>query len=155
MADKLQVDVRKEGALKRAINSKGWLSEEVVAAGQLRQGKVPSMKSMMLGSALVEVLRPKRSKLLPRHFVLAATDDRVIAFKARGSGDEDTDLYYAHFNSEEAGSWPRGSVRITDLEDGERSNGGTLVIGNESMPINRPNQNGDPSTNELLKLLSE
>lgn len=154
MADKLKVDVRKDGALKRAINSTDWLSEEVVAAGQLRQGKNPSMAAMMLGTALMEIVR-KRSKLVPRHFILAATGDRVIAYKAWGTGDEDTDLYIASFKNNEAGSWPRASVRITDLDDGERSLGATLVIGDEQFPVNRPNQNGDPSTNELIRLLSE
>jgi hypothetical protein len=105
VADKLKVDVRKDGALKRAINSKGWVPEEVLAAGQLRQGKNPSMTAMLTGTALIEVMR-KRSKLVPRHFVLAATDDRVIAYKAWGSGDEDSDLYHASFKNNEAGSWP-------------------------------------------------
>jgi hypothetical protein len=42
------------------------------------------MAAMVTGLALVEVLRPRRSKLLPRQFVLAAPGERLVAFKALG-----------------------------------------------------------------------
>jgi hypothetical protein len=45
---------------------------------------------MLTGRALFELLRPRRSRLVPRHFVLAVTASRVIAFRAWGGGDGGT-----------------------------------------------------------------
>lgn len=50
--------------------------EEVIAAGQLKQGRTPSMAAMVTGAALFEVLRPRRSKSLPKGFALAVTANR-------------------------------------------------------------------------------
>jgi hypothetical protein len=71
--DGISVESWKAGAIKRALNESGWLGDEVIAAGQLRQGKAPSLVAMVTGWALVELLRPRRSKSLPRQFVLAST----------------------------------------------------------------------------------
>ena len=71
------------GSIKRALNESGCLDEEVIAAGELMQGVEPSLVSMVTGLALIELARPRRSKSLPRNFVLAVTADRVVAFKAR------------------------------------------------------------------------
>ncbi len=73
------------GALTRAPNESGWLEDEVIAAGHCRQGKAPSLAATITGTALIQVLRPRRSKLLPRQFVLAATADRLVALKPSGS----------------------------------------------------------------------
>jgi hypothetical protein len=147
------------GTQKQALNEAGWLGGEVRAAGQLRQGSAPSMAAMVTGAALVEVFRPRRSKLLPRHFVLAVTEDRVVAFKASGGSGEDAGSpYIISIRDGEEGSWPRDAVRITELEEGDQSKGGMLEIqtdsGVERIPVARPNLNGDPDTDELLRLLS-
>jgi hypothetical protein len=144
------------GAIKRALNESGSLSEEVIAAGELRQGKEPSVVSMITGWALIELLRPRRSKSLPRHFVLAVTSDRVIAFKARGGADgENGDgPYRLWIRPGERGSWPKPSVRLLDRPEDAKSTVGTLVLdGLERIPVFRPNPDRDPSTDELLEVL--
>jgi len=145
--------------LKRALNASGWLDQEVVAAGHFRQGKSQSMAAMITGTALIEFLRPRRSKLLPRQFVLAATRDRLVAFKALGVGiGEQTDIdyrYEARIKPGEQGSFRRADVSLTDLPDGVKSEGGTLVIGTERIPIVRPGgPTDDPNTDELVELLA-
>jgi hypothetical protein len=154
MASTIKVETAEPGAIKKALNEAGWLDEEVVAAGQLRQGKAPSTLAMITGAALVEVLRPRRTKSLPRHFVLAATADRIVAFKASGGSRESDRVYEMRVKPDEQGSWPRSEVRIVDLPEGATSKGGTLKLGIESLPVARPNLSGDPSTDELIELLS-
>ena len=82
---------------------------------------------------LWQILRPRRSKLLPRQFVLIATRERLVAFKARGVGiGESTDLnhrYEARIKPGEAASFPRAGATVTDLPEGARSESGTLLIG--------------------------
>ena len=143
------------GAFKQALNQSGWIDGEVIAAGQLRQGKALSMVGMITGTALIELARPRRSKSLPRHFVLAATADRVVAFKASSLVmGEDTGPEMVRIKQGECGSWPRASVRLVDLPDGAQSKGGTLELeGTERLPVARPNLDGDPNTDELLELL--
>jgi hypothetical protein len=143
------------GAIKQALNASGWLDEEVIAAGQLRQGKPMTVVGMLTGLAAIELARPRRTKSLPRQFVLAATADRIVAFKAwdGGSGDGDGP-YLMRVNPGEQASWPRSSVRLVDLPDGARSKGGTLELaGTERFPVSRPNLHGDPDTDELIDLL--
>ena len=143
------------GAIKQALNQTGWLDAEVVAAGHLRQGKAPTLAGMITGTALIELARPRRSKSLPRHFVLAATADRVVAFKASGYVlGEGSGPYMLKIKPGECGSWPRGSIRMVDLPEGPHSDGGTLELaGSERLPVSRPNLDGDPNTDELLELL--
>lgn len=135
------------GAIKQALNQSGWIDGEVIAAGQLRQGKAPSMVGMITGTALVELARPRRSKSLPRHFVLAATADRVVAFKASSLVmGEETGPEMVRIKPGERGSWPRASLRLIDLPDGAESKGGTLELeGAERLPVSRPNLDGDPT----------
>ena len=142
-------------AFKQALNQSGWIDGEVIAAGQLRQGKALSMVGMIAGTALIELARPRRSKSLPRHFVLAATADRVVAFKASSLVmGEDTGPEMVRIKQGECASWPRASVRLIDLPDGAQSKGGTLELeGTERLPVARPNLDGDPNTDELLELL--
>ena len=149
----LKVALERPDSLKRAIVESGRLADEVLAVGQLRQGKAPSTLGMVTGAALLEVLRPRRSKLLPRHFVLVATATEVVAYKASG-GSPENGPYEIRIHDEEAGRWPRSDVRMTDLEQGDRSRGGTLIVAGESVPVARPNLDGDPSTDELFALLS-
>jgi hypothetical protein len=145
------------GTIKQALNAGGWLDGEVIAAGQLRQGEPPSLLAMASGLALIELARPKRSRALPRQFVLAATADRVFAFKSVGGsrGEADVASYTVRIKPGPWASWPRSSVRLVDLPDGAQSAGGTLELaGTERFPVSRPNLNGDPSTDELIDLLS-
>lgn len=150
------INVHTEGsmALKEAVAASGWIDGEVVAVGQLRQGKAPSTLGMVTGAALIEVLRPRRSKLLPRHFALVVTPTEVLAFKASGGSPEHGGEYEMRIQDSVAGRWPRDQVRITDLDSGPSSRGGTLEIAGESLPVARPNLDGDPSTDELLGVLA-
>jgi hypothetical protein len=142
------------GSIKRALNESGCLDEEVIAAGELMQGVEPSLVSMVTGLALIELARPRRSKSLPRNFVLAVTADRVVAFKASGGADGETGgPYLLSIRPEEHHSWPRESVRLVDLSRGAASTGGTLVLeGIERVPVWRTNS-PQPDTDELLELL--
>lgn len=143
------------GAIKRALNESGWLDDEVVAAGELVQGAEPSLASMITGLALIELIRPRRSKSLPRDFVLAVTADRVVAFKANGGADGETGgPYLLSIRPGERGSWQRESVRLVDLRAGSKSRSGTLVLdGLERVPVWRTNHS-DSSTDELIELLA-
>ncbi len=151
----MRLETATDGVMKLALNESGLIDGDVVAAGQLRQGKAPSMAAMMTGVALVEILRPRRSKLLPRHFVLALTETEAFAFKASGGSSEDSSsVYYVNIREEVAARFPRDAITLTDLTDGDSSKGGTLTIGGESLPVARPNLNGDPNTDELLAVLA-
>ena len=103
---------------------------------------------MLTGLAAVEALAAAPLKALPRRFVLAVTHDRVIAFTTLSSGDDD-DLYELWARPDEAGSWPRESVRLIDLA---KATAGTLELAGERAPVYRPSN--DPSTEELFKLLA-
>jgi hypothetical protein len=140
------------GAIKKALNDGGWVDGLVLAAGDLRQGKEPSLTSMLTGTALVEVLRPPCSKSLPRHFVLVLTADRIVAFKALGSGNDEAGVYELWLRPDEFASWPREAVRLVDLAQGADSTAATLELdGVDRVPVYGPN---DPSTGELLELLT-
>jgi hypothetical protein len=144
------------GAIERALSESGCLAEEVIAAGELKQGKEPSVVSMITGWALVELLRPRRSKSLPRHFVLALTADRVVAFKARGGadGEDGSGPYRLWIRPGERGSWSSASVRLVDRPEDAKSTVGTLVLdGFERIPVFRPNPDRDASTDALLERL--
>jgi hypothetical protein len=157
MASGGRITVRTDtaGNLRRALNDSDWLDEEVLAAGHFRQGKAPSMAGMITGTALIEVLRPRRSKLLPRQFVLAATRDRMVAFKALGIGhgqETDLDYYYeVKIRPGEQASLPRAKVSLTDLSERLETKSGTLVIDGERIPIMLDD---DPNTAELVGLLA-
>lgn len=129
------------------------LGEEVLAAGELRQGKAPSMASMMSGAALFELLRPRRSKVLPRRFALAVTADRVVAIKALGVSSDEGDSYRVFLRGGECGSWPRSEVWL-EAPEGVAGKGGTLHLGSERVPVFRPHIDGeDEETAELFGLL--
>jgi hypothetical protein len=149
MSDRLYVpETDTPGAIKRALNDSGWLEQEVIAAGEVRQGKEPTVMGMLTGAALVEALRPRRSKAIPKHFVLAVTRDRVVAFGVTSTGDDFGDVYELWVRPEVAGSWPRSSVRLLDVA----ATAGTLELdGSERLPVYRGDR--DPSTEELFALL--
>jgi hypothetical protein len=109
------------------------------------RGRAPSLIAIVTGLALIELARPRRSKSLPRQFVLAVTGDRVAAFKASGGGDSESN-YELRIKPGELGWWPRDLVRLADPE--------TLDLAGERIPVARANLNGDSSTDELIALLS-
>ncbi len=151
----LRVKTPHDGALKLALNESGLLSEPVLAAGQLRQGKAPSMLAMIVGWALWEVVRPRRSKLLPRHFVMAVTPSEIVVFKATGGRGEDAgSVYTVNVRENVEARFPRDAVSISDIPEGEKSKGGIMTVNGESFPVARPNLNGDPNTDELIAVLS-
>jgi len=127
--------------------------EEVLAAGQLRQGRKPSMMAMVTGTALVEVLRPRRSKSLPKGFTLAVTPSRVVAFACVGvSDDEYGENFHVVVREKERGSWPREAVAIEGLRN-ESENDGWLTLGGERVPVCRPHFVEDPETDALVEML--
>src|SRR5262249_39902471 len=142
-----------EHALEDALVENGWLAEPVLAAGDLRQGREPSLVSMITGTALIEVHRPRRSRAVPKHFVLALTPDRVVAFAAVGGGEEDGP-YEVWVKPGERGSWPRDSVLLVDTSVGRKSWSGELVLGSDRIPVYRPGSDTDPSTNGLIEQLA-
>jgi len=149
----LPVEWRRPEAFKRALNESGWLADDVVAAGMVTQGKTQSLFRMITGLALLEVLRPKRSKTLPREFVLAVTADRVVALSLspwkEGVGDMGD---VVKIKNEQRGSWRRGQARVSDVTVGRVQNGGTLdLAGEEPFPFT---WGGDDSTAELIELLN-
>jgi hypothetical protein len=64
------------------------LGEEVIAAAALSQGKPPSTLSMVTGAALIGLIRPRASKALPKRFLLAVTEKRVVALRGTPISDE-------------------------------------------------------------------
>ena len=154
----LRVPLAQPGAFKRRLNQSGWFDEEVVAAGLLTQGKAQSLLSMVTGWALVEMVRGRRSKSLPREFCVVVTATRVVALAmspwSEGSGaDVSTDVV-VRVKREEAGSWSRESLRI-DLDTRSLmsgAKGGTLdLAGVEQVPVNWPSGS---DTEEVVVLVA-
>jgi hypothetical protein len=113
------------------------------------------MMAMILGYELFEILRPRRSKRLPRHFVLAVTPTEVVAFKATGGSGENDYTYILDIREGIVARFPRDAGSTSGLEEGEKSKDGTPTVEGESPPVARPNLGGDPSTDELLGVLSK
>jgi hypothetical protein len=139
------------GSLRTALESSGWVGEPILAAGAIRQGKKPSMLSMVVGYGLWEVMRPRRSKLLPRHFVLGLTPTRVVAFKALGVSDEDGENYRVHIREGDGNSYAREQVSITGLVADGDDREAIMRIGDAAFPIRTDE---DPNTDELIALLA-
>jgi hypothetical protein len=139
--DLLRVPLGYAGEFKRRLNASGWFEgEEVFAAGVLSQGKAPSLLSMVTGWALVEVVRARRSKALPREFCVAVTEARVVvlAMSAWAEGDDSSDTVVKVKRGEHS-SWSRGSVRVEVEDRNPRTGhkGGTLhLAGGERFPVN-------------------
>jgi hypothetical protein len=145
----LAVQFGEPGAFTRGLNGSGWLADEVLAAGVLRQGKPPSLLTAVTGLVLIEMAR-RRSKSLPREFVLAATADRVVAFAMTAEGDE-TSTPLIKIKRGELGSWPRQLVRLIDPTKGLFTQGATLELAGEPIPVT---SDDDDNTNELIQLLN-
>ena len=92
---------------------------------------------------------------MPREFALAVTAGRVVAFAVslRNEGDAVGDSVSAtRIKPGQLASWPRGSVRLTDLHKRVGTQGGTLhVAGEDPIPVTI---DADSSTAELVELLS-
>ena len=133
------------------LTAMGWIDEPILAAGQLRQGKAPTILGMVTGHALIEIVRPRRCKLLPRQFVLAVTEARVVAFTAWGGGEGGE--YSIGIKPGVRASFGRDEIELTDLPSGPASKGATMRVRGERFPVCRPNLNGDWDTDELIALL--
>jgi hypothetical protein len=157
MSDRLFIpETDSPGAIKRALNENGWVDGEVLAAGDLLQGKSASLVWMLPVVGEIAALRSRmaKSKSLPRQFVLAVTGDRVLAFKTLSSGDDlDSSLYELWVRREEFGSWPREAVRLVpDTKSTEPTTGTLELDGIEQVPVYW--SSNDPSTRELIELLA-
>jgi hypothetical protein len=141
------VQFSEPGGFTRGLNGSGWIAEEVIAAGALRQGKPPSLFTAATGLALIELAR-RRSKSLPREFVLAATEKHVVAF---GMCTKDADTSpVIEIKRGELGRWPRELVGLTDVRKRTFNSGATLVLAGERILVS---SDDDDSTNELIALL--
>jgi hypothetical protein len=157
MSDRLFIpETDSPGAIKRALNENGWADGEVLAAGDLLQGKRASLVWMLPVVGEIAALRSRmaKSKSLPGQFVLAVTRDRVLAFKTLSSGDDlDSSLYELWVRREEFGSWPREAVRLVPDAQSTEPTAGTLELdGIERVPVYW--SSNDPSTRELVELLA-
>ena len=131
--DQLRVPIAEPWSFKRRLNASGWFDEEIVAGGLITQGKAQSLKSMMTGWALVELVKSRRYKALPREFCLAVTDRRVIALGlsavSEGGGETASIDVVVKVKRGEIASWSRGEIHIEP--DGRRprtgDRGGTLA----------------------------
>lgn len=102
------------------------IGEKVICSGELRQGRTPSAGNIVSVSTLFDVLRPRRSKLLPRRSVIALTAEGV------------------HVSSHSGCQTATGPTTV----------GGTLHIGGEAIPAFRPQLNErDSGISELFRLL--
>ena len=152
ISGKLPVAFRKPGAFKRRLNESGWLADEVVAAGWMQQGKPSTMLAMVTGKALIDLARSRRSKSLPREFVLAATRDRIVAYQMSAMADGDGDTTVAvKVKPGERGAWSRASVRLLSVEGSGDRKTATLDVAGEQIPVW---WDSDPSTDEFVELLS-
>ena len=127
------------------------LGEKVLAVGELRQGSPPSMTSMLTGAALIALLRPRPSKTIPKHFLLAVTPSRVVALHGRGVSDEDGADLGAVIGAE-AASWSRHEVMVSDLRKESHSVSATLEIPAERIPVFDPGMGGARES-ALLEML--
>jgi len=130
------------------------IGEEVLAAGELRQGNELSLASMITGTAVISLMRPRQFKAIPKQFILAVTPSRAVFFKGIGVGDEFGDEYGVIIRGDELASWPRDQVWIDGSPDVRMPDGGTLVIDGDRIPIIRLNVRGDRETDELIEQLS-
>ena len=150
--DKVKVRFEAPGSFREGLNASGWLDDEVLCAGTVRQGRAPTILGMITGHAAIELLRPRRNKELPREFALAVTRERVVAFPVGALKDSDGENVIAvTLKREERGSWRRGAVAMSSTPQEAKRHGATLEVDGVSFPVN---WDGDPSTAELIELLS-
>jgi hypothetical protein len=155
--NQLRVPLAEAGGVKRRLNASRWFDEEIVAGGLISQGMAQSLVSMMTGWALVEVVRSRRCKALPREFCVAVTSTRVIALalSAWSEGGDVSGDAVVKVKREQVGSWARGQIRVEP--DGRRLRtgykGGTMDLGNgERIPVTWDADS--KQTEELVSLLA-
>jgi hypothetical protein len=148
----IPVEVQVPGAFTRSLNASGELDDEAIAVGTLTQGKPRSVLALLSGLALIDLLRPRRSKTLPREFALAVTADRVVTFamSARAEGTEYTTTL-VKIKRGARGAWPRELVRVIDQHGNRLAKGGTLEVAGERILVVWDDHD---STKELLSALS-
>jgi hypothetical protein len=138
----------------REVLASEWGMGDVEAASIVRQGHSPSFASAMIGIGVLKLFTPKKAKELPRKFVLAATPDRVVAFRAgshsRGEGPSDEMVVTIHPG--EIADWPRGSVSMRPDEGGMNQNA-TLVLAGNEVPCAVPDGDAEDSFRELIAKL--
>lgn len=143
----------KPDSMKSQVEEK--LGEEVLAVGELRQGKEPTTMSTFTGTALIGLLRRPQFKPLPRHFVMAITANRAVAFKGISVGDE-YEKEEGVIVRGEIGSWPREGLSIDEIGYlKERPDSGTMALAGERFPVWRPSFAEDHETDELFELLGQ
>jgi hypothetical protein len=119
-AEAIRVELHGPSQLRDSLNEAGFMGGAVEFACMARQGHSPSMAGTVLLYGLVKLLLPG-SSALPRTFVLAATADRVAAFRARGSV-AGKDHYRVTVNDAPEATWPRPEVRMEPAAAGITAN---------------------------------
>jgi hypothetical protein len=153
-ASTLRVALSDPAAYARGLNASGWVAEEVLAAGLVRQGKPYSLFGVVTGLVLIDWIRARRKRSLPREFVLAVTAEQVFAFGVSlvGEGDGEGSLEAIRIKRGARGSWPRDLVRVHDRTDGFQSKGATLELGGlNRVPVA---WDGGDTSDEVIELLS-
>jgi hypothetical protein len=151
----LPVRVAVPDAVAQSLNESGWLADEVIGAGLLRQGKPPSLAGLLTGAALLSLARARPAQSLPREFALAVTAERVLAFGVspwkEGEALSDS-VAVVRIKPGERGSWPRASARLADVRRRMGTTAAMLQLADiEPFPVT---SDGDPSTRSLIDLLS-
>jgi hypothetical protein len=155
MAAGIKVRTTRANSYRNGINEAGWIDGHILAAGYLRQGTVPS-KWAGNWPGMINLLRPRRSKKLPREFLLALTGTEVLVFKVTGVGGSEAAAFsWIKILEGVAFRCPIESVSISDLPEGEKSRGATLTIEGESFPVIQAIREGDPNTEPLFAMLME
>jgi len=153
-AEPLRIDGASAESVRDALERAGWASGRVLRACVLRQGHSPTMTGAILLYGLIRLFFSPGSKALPRIFVLAATSERVLAFRARGGvGGEG---YRVTVYPGEEASWAREAVTMEAAKAGITMNAVLSVPGDggaESIRCTAPNSQLEPAVEEMLALL--
>jgi len=154
-ADALRIDGSSPEQLRDSLDGSGWVPGRVLRACVLRQGHSPSMTGAILLYGLVRLFFSPGSKQLPRIFVLLATSERVLAFRARGGvGGEG---YRVTLYPDPEASWSRREVTMEAAEAGITMNAVLSVPGDggaERIRCTTPNSQLDPALEGMLALLA-
>ena len=151
--DSLWVRYAEPGAFRDGLNATGWFDHEVVAAGMVTQGSAQSLLAMVTGWALVDQLaRGRRCWALPREFVLAVVESRIVALEVSPWKEGDGDSVIAvRVKRDQRGIWPLDSAQL-ELAPGPKLTGGTLYLpGLDGFHVS---WDGQPDRAELVELLA-
>ena len=113
------------------------------------------------GVAGIEIAAPLARHLtargtgLPSNFALLLTADEVVAVKFNPRNQTHPVEVAASQFGKEVARWPRGSVRISDVESGRMATGLVLQVdGGASVPCRTPRLDGNPAAAALVEALS-